>query len=78
MRIKLGKDTEEFQMFMGYWDLIQEVLGIEDSPEYRKHATDAMNEFLQKHNCPWAYGLNRCLLDELNRRKAEMDNEKQP
>ena len=69
MRVKLGKDTPQFQLFMDYWDMMQEVWGIEETEEYRKHATDVMNKFLIKHDDPMAYGLNRVLLDELNRRR---------
>ena len=78
MRVKLGKDTPEFQLFMDYWDMTQEIWGIEDTAEYRNHAVDVMSKFLTKHDSRMAYGLNRVLLDELNRRKAERDNEKQP
>lgn len=78
MRIKLGKETPEFQLFMDFWNMMQEVWGIENTAEYRNHATDIMNNFLIKHDSPMAYDLNRCLLDELNRRKAEMENEQQP
>lgn len=77
MRIKLGKDTPEFQLFMDYWNMMQEVWGIEDTVEYRSHAADVMDKFLKQHDTPMAYGLNRVLLDELNRRKAEMNNEQQ-
>ena len=75
MRIKLGKNTPEFQLFMDFWNMMQEVWGIEDTVEYRNNVTDVMNKFLIKHDSHMAYGLNRVLLDELNRRKAEMDNE---
>lgn len=76
MRVKLGKETPEFQLFMDFWNMMQEVWGIEDTVEYRNHATDVMNKFLIKHDKPMAYGLNRVLLDELNRRKAEVDNDR--
>lgn len=70
MRIKLSKDTEQFQIMIDYWNLQQEIWGIEDTTEYRTHACQEINKFLKKHNTPYAEGLSRVLLDELNRRKS--------
>jgi hypothetical protein len=73
MRVKLGKGTEEFQMFMDFWDMMQAVWGIEDTNEYNVEATKEMEKFLAKHKSPFAGDLVRCLLNELNRRKQRME-----
>lgn len=70
MRVKLGKETEQFRTMTDFWNLTQEIWGIEDTAEYRTHACQEINQFLIKHNTPMAEGLSRVLLDELNRRRA--------
>lgn len=73
MRVKLGKETEQFQMMMDFWILEQEIWGIEDTPEYKAYACQEMDQFLAKHNTPMAEGLSRVLLDEMNRRSQVCD-----
>lgn len=69
MRIKLGKDTNEFKMFMDFWNIMQEVWGIEDSLDYINSTVKLMDGFLKKYNTPFAEGLIGVLQSELQRRK---------
>lgn len=69
MRVKLGKDTPEFQLFMDFWNMMQEIWGIEETDEYRDNAAKHIDYFLGTHDSLFAEELIGCLLNELNRRK---------
>lgn len=75
MRVKLGKDTPEFRLFMDFWNMMQEIWGIEETDEYRDNAAKRIDHFLETHNSLFAEELVGCLLNELNRRKKVQGNE---
>lgn len=49
MRVKLGKDDKEFQMFQDYWKLFQDYWGIEDSEEYWQEMVKAFEGFCETY-----------------------------
>lgn len=75
MRVQLKNDTEEFKLFMDFWNIMQEVWGIEDTKEYADNAIKVMDTFLERHKTPFAEELIRCLLNELNRKNQTRGKE---
>lgn len=68
---KFEKGSEEWQMFMDYWELCQKHWIPDDTDEYWQGLIDGINAFYKKHNTPFARGLYYALHCEIERRAGE-------
>lgn len=73
MKVKIEKNSKEWNMFSDYWKLLQEVWGIEESEEYWKGVRDKAEEFSSKYGA-FGISLSVALLDELERRSRNNEN----
>lgn len=67
--VKFSKDSEEFEMFRDYWNMVQCLWEVEDNNEYWQQTVDITNQFYEKYRTEYAKGLINALLDELERKK---------
>ena len=74
MKVKIEKNSKEWNMFSDYWKLLQEVWGIEESEEYWESVKDAVEAFAGKYG-RFGVGLGAALLAELKRRSEEDKDE---
>jgi len=66
---KFLKGSEEYQMFVDYWALVQRHYSVEDTDEYWKSALADLNKFDEKYsNYPLAQKLALAYVDELEER----------
>lgn len=70
MKVKFSKGSEEWQLFMDFWALTQDVWGIEDREKYWEDVRGAVEAFASKYG-PFGVGLGAALLTELKRRSEE-------
>lgn len=47
--VKFGKGSEEWQMFVDYWNLCQKHWQVENTDEYWENLIDDCNEFCEKY-----------------------------
>ena len=47
--VKFGKGSEEWQMFVDYWNLCQKHWQVESTDEYWENLIDDCNEFCKKY-----------------------------
>ena len=73
MKVKIEKNSKEWNMFSDYWKLLQEVWGIEESEEYWQGVRDKVEEFPAKYGA-FGISLSVALLDELERRSRNNEN----
>ena len=74
MKVKIEKNSKEWNIFSDYWKLMQEVWGIEESEEYWESVKDAVEAFAGKYG-RFGVGLGAALLTELKRRSEEDKDE---
>lgn len=68
--IKFNKGSEEWQMFMDYWDLCQRYWKPEDSDEYWQGVIDDTDRFYKKYNNNFTRGLVDVLVYELEHKNT--------
>ena len=73
MKVKIEKNSKEWNMFSDYWKLLQEVWGIEESEEYWQGVRDKVEEFSAKYGT-FGISLSVALLDELERRSRNNES----
>lgn len=75
MRIKFAKGSEEWMLFMDFWELVQNLWGIEDTEAYWDSVRTATEAFAKKHG-EFGQRLAVALACELERRsKNELDRQ---
>ena len=67
MRIKFAKGSEEWVLFMDFWELVQNLWGIEDTEAYWDSVRTATEAFSEKHG-EFGQRLAVALACELERR----------
>lgn len=67
MRIKFAKGSEEWMLFMDFWELVQNLWGIEDTEAYWDSVRTATEAFSEKHG-EFGQRLAVALACELERR----------
>ena len=70
MKVKFEKGSEEWQLFMDLWALVQSVWGVEDREEYWEDVRAAVEAFASKYG-HFGVVLGAALLTELKRRSEE-------
>ena len=75
MRIKFAKGSEEWVLFMDFWELVQNLWGIEDTEAYWDSVRTATEAFSEKHG-EFGQRLAVALACELERRSInELDRQ---
>ena len=75
MRIKFAKGSEEWMLFMDFWELVQNLWGIEDAEAYWDSVRTATEAFSEKHG-EFGQQLAVALACELERRSInELDRQ---
>lgn len=67
MRKKLGKGTEEFEMFQEYWTIIQNYYIVEDTEKYWEMLIESLNVFIKKYG-KFGYSLAMAFFNEQDRK----------
>lgn len=67
MRVKLQKGSEEWNLFMDFWELTQGVWGVEDTETYWQGVRSAVEAFTKKYGA-FGIDLSVALMKELKRR----------
>lgn len=70
MRQKFAKGSEEWMLFMDFWELTQATWGIEDTDPYWDDVIARCEEYAGKYG-PFGKGLAVALLNELERRSKD-------
>ena len=65
---KFEKDSEEWKMFMDFWQLCQRHWIPDSSEEYWQAFTDETNEFYKKHPDTFSRALGNVLHKEMEKR----------
>lgn len=65
---KFTKGSEEWQMFMDFWNLCQKYWEPEESDDYWSRLFNECNAFFRKYASDFARGLAKELMDDVERR----------
>lgn len=69
--IKLQKGTEEFEMFLDYWKMLEENWGVEDSEAYWNKVIEDTDAFYRKYETEFSKELALALINELERKAKD-------
>lgn len=67
MRKKLGKGTEEFEMFQEYWAIVQNYYIVEDTENYWEMLIKTLDIFINKYG-KFGYSLAMAFFNEQDRK----------
>lgn len=63
-QVKFNKGSEEWQMFVDYWNLCQKYWQIESNDDYWQELIYAIDDFIKKYkDIPFAYRLAMAFAD---------------
>lgn len=68
--IKFAKGSEEWQLFIDYWELCQKYWRPEDNDDYWESVVKETDVFYKKYNSQFARSLALTLVEELERRSC--------
>ena len=68
--VKFTKGSEEWQMFMDYWDLCQKYWKPENNDNYWQRVIDDTDKFYKKYKTNFTRGLVNVLVDELEHKNT--------
>ena len=69
---RFEKGSEEWQMFMDFWQLCQKYYLPEETEEYWQSVIDDGNVFIKKYNTPFARGLFMAFHMEIERKMKDV------
>lgn len=73
MKIKIEKNSKEWNMFSDYWKLLQDLWGVEESDDYWQDVRNRVEEFSNKYGA-FGVSLSVALLNELERRSRNNES----
>ena len=68
---KFEKGSEEWQMFMEFWQMCQTYYIPEETDEYWDGVMESGNNFLKKYKTPFANGLFWAFFNEMERKMKD-------
>lgn len=69
---RFEKGSEEWQMFMDFWQLCQKYYVPEETEEYWQSVIDGGNAFIKKYNTSFARGLFMAFHMEIERKMKDV------
>ena len=73
MKVKIEKNSKEWNMFSDYWKLLQDLWGVEESDDYWQDVRNRVEEFSNKYGS-FGVSLSVALLNELERRSRNNES----